>query len=277
MKPKQYLLGTALVAVSILSTYFITGSTAQTAKAPPLLDYQTGGTLYMQKAAEYRALAYQAYNLARLRLDEDLKSKPKGIAKADRKKPRAVMLDIDETVLDNSPSQAKGIMSATPFSSKEWYVWSDMRKAKAIPGSLDFVKYATSKGVKVFYVSNRDQVQEQSTIDNLISLGFPDITAENVMLRQKVSSKEERKAAIEARYRIVLFVGDNLDDFSSRFEKKPIAERFAETDAMRDEWGKRFIVLPNVMYGTWENAIYNYERLNEEQKAERRAAALELP
>jgi 5'-nucleotidase (lipoprotein e(P4) family) len=112
---------------------------------------------------------------------------------------------------------------------------------------------------------------------NLISLGFPDISDDNVMLREKVSSKDERKAAIESRYRIVLMVGDNLDDFSSRFEKKPIGERFAETDAARDEWGKRFIVLPNVMYGTWENAIYNYERLNEEQKAERRAAALELP
>jgi len=152
-----------------------------------------------------------------------------------------------------------------------------MRKAKAVPGVVEFLNYATSKRVKVFFASNRDQVQKQATIDNLKNIGLLDVSAENVLLREKESSKEARKASIEKSYRIVLLIGDNLDDFSSAFEKRTIADRFAETDKVRDLWGKRFIVLPDAMYGTWENAIYGYERLTEEKKAQRRAAALELP
>ena len=72
-------------------------------------------------------------------------------------------------------------------------------------------------------------------------------------------------------------IGDNLDDFSDVFERKSVSDRFAEVDKAKDLWGKRFIMIPNAMYGTWENAIYNYERLTEAQKAERRANALELP
>ena len=265
-----------LSIVSVASTYFITISTAQQKVIPPLLDYQTGGTLYMQKAAEYRALTYQAYNIARWQLDDDLKNS-KRLSKKERKRPRAVMLDIDETVLDNSPAQAKDIINGTPFNSKEWYAWGEMRKAKAVPGSVDFVNYAVDKGVKVYFVSNRDMVQKPATMDNLKSLGIKNITLENVMLRDKISSKEARKQYIESKYRIVLLVGDNLDDFSNKFEKRSIDDRFTETDADRDLWGKRFIVIPNVMYGTWENAIYDYERLSDEQKAESRASALELP
>jgi 5'-nucleotidase (lipoprotein e(P4) family) len=75
----------------------------------------------------------------------------------------------------------------------------------------------------------------------------------------------------------VMLLGDNLDDFSDVFEHKSIADRFAETDRLRNEFGRRFIVLPNAMYGTWESAIYEYQRLTEAQKAQKRAAALELP
>jgi 5'-nucleotidase (lipoprotein e(P4) family) len=98
------------------------------------------------------------------------------------------------------------------------------------PGFVDFLNYATSKGVKVFFASNRDLVQQQATIDNLKSVGLKDVSADNVMLRDKESSKDARKAAIEKNYRIVLLIGDNLDDFSSAFEKRSIADRFSETD-----------------------------------------------
>ena len=113
-------------------------------------EYQAGATLYMQKAAEYRALAYQAFNLARWQLDLDLAGKNKhDIPKADRKKPRAVMVDIDETMLDNSPAQAYNIKNRLPFDNKNWYAWGEMRKAKSIPGSVDFVRYAAAKACTV--------------------------------------------------------------------------------------------------------------------------------
>ncbi len=124
-------------------------------------DYQTAATLYVQKAAEYRAVAYQAFNLARWHLDADLdKKNVKKLPKAERKRPRAIIVDIDETVLDNSPAQAAGIKTGTPFNSKDWATWVEMQKAKAIPGAVEFLNYAVGRGVKVFYLSNRDEAAE---------------------------------------------------------------------------------------------------------------------
>ncbi len=187
------------------------------------------------------------------------------------------MVDIDETMLDNSPAQALAIRDRTPFNLKDWYAWGEMRKAKAIPGAVDFAKYAKSLGARVFFVSNRDEVQKQATIDNLKSVGFPDVSDENVLLKTAESSKEARRQIILQKYRIVMFIGDNLDDHSNVFEKKSVEDRFAEVDKAKDLFGKRYIMLPNAMYGTWENAIYDYGRLTEEQKTEKRLNALELP
>lgn len=242
------------------------------------LDYQVAAVIYMQKSAEYRALAYQAYNIARLRLDADLdKKNVKRLPKHQRKLPRSIVVDIDETVLDNSPAQAFGIRNGRPFNQKDWYAWGEMRKAKAIPGAVEFLNYAVGKGVKVFYVSNRDEVQKTATIDNLRSVGFADISVDNVLLRASDSNKDERRSVAGDKHRVVMLIGDNLDDFSSAFERRSIADRFAEVEKTRSDLGNRFIMLPNAMYGTWENAVYEYGRLTEAQKAEGRAAALELP
>ena len=271
---RKYFLGFVLVFSAGVSAF------AQTAPQPAAdLDYQTAAVLYMQKAAEYRALAYQAFNVARLQLDSDLdKKNVKKLPKSERKMPRAIVVDIDETMLDNSPSQALGIKTNKPYNSTDWFAWTKMEKAKAVPGAVEFVNYAVSKGVKVFYISNRDQkVENQATLANLINVGFKDVSADNLLLKTAESSKDARRAVVTAKHRIILLIGDNLDDFTSAFEKKSVADRFAEVEKVRDQWGKRFIVLPNAMYGTWENAIYEYQRLTEAQKAEKRAAALELP
>ncbi|MBX3243397.1 MAG: 5'-nucleotidase, lipoprotein e(P4) family [Acidobacteria bacterium] len=242
------------------------------------LDYQVAAVLYTQKAAEYRALCLQAFNIARLRLDADMdKKNVKKLPKNLRKMPRAIIVDIDETVLDNSPSQAASILNGRPFNPTDWHAWGEMRSAKPVPGAAEFLNYAVSKGVKIFYISNRDEVQKEATIDNLQKAGFADVSAENVLLRTTESGKDARRDSVSAKYRVVMLAGDNLDDFSSAFERKNVADRFAETDKAKDLWGNRFIVLPNAMYGTWENAIYEYQRLTEEQKAEIRAKTLELP
>lgn len=282
MNYRKFTLSFALVVCSVFSTYFITASTAQQAAQPAQAtadnEYQAGAILWMQKAAEYRALAYQAFNLARWQLDADLNKKnSKKLPKIERKKPRAIMVDIDETVLDNSPANAYLVKNRLPFNLKDWYAWGEMRKAKPIPGAVDFQNYAESKGVHFFFVSNRDEVQKQATIDNLKGVGFTNVSAENVLLRENDSSKEPRRQQILAKYRIVFFMGDNLDDHSIVFEKKSIADRFAEVDKAKELFGKKYILLPNAMYGTWESAIYNYGRLTEREKAQKRAGALELP
>jgi 5'-nucleotidase (lipoprotein e(P4) family) len=287
MKFRNEIRAGALVLCSVLVTYFAVRPSAQQ-PAPQVVadnEYQAGATLWMQKAAEYRALAYQAFNLARWQLDKDLdKKNVQRLPRGERRRPRAIVVDIDETVLDNSPAQAAGIRQRKPFALPDWYAWGNMRKAKAIPGAVEFLNYAVSKGVKIFYVSNRDtDPQKQPTIDNLRSVGFKDVTADNVLLRVKdaqgnnVSTKTPRREFVSQKYRIVLLMGDNLDDFSDVFERKSVADRFGEVDKIKNDWGKRWIVLPNAMYGTWESAIYEYGRLTEAQKTEKRAAALELP
>jgi len=273
MKSNKFLLSIVLMAAASFSF-------AQQPKAAPAADveYQLAAILYTQRAAEYRALCYQAFNIAKLRLDADFDKKNiKKMPKAMRKLPRAIIVDIDETVLDNSPAQAYAYKNKIGFNLNDWYAWGDMRKAKAVPGSLEFLNYAVSKGVKIFYISNRDEVQKQATIDNLISLGFKDISVDNVFLRTSGSGKDGRRAMVTPKYRVVMQIGDNLDDFSSVFEKKPIDERFAETDKARGDFGKTFIALPNAMYGTWENAIYEYKHLTDKEKSEMRTKALELP
>lgn len=282
MKPKNYLLTFGLILTSIVSTYFATVSTAQQGTQPAIAtadtEYQVAAILYMQRAAEFRALCYQAFNLAKMQIDNDGDKKyQKTLPKTERKMPRAIVVDIDETMLDNSPAQAFGAKNRQGFNLKSWYEWGEMRKAKAIPGAVDFANYAKSKNVRVFYVSNRDEVQKKATMDNLTAVGFPDISDENVLLRQKDSTKEPRRQSIAAKYRIIALIGDNLNDHAQVFEKKSVADRFAETDKVKNLWGTKYIVLPNAMYGDWESAIYEYQRLTEAQKSEKRANALELP
>jgi 5'-nucleotidase (lipoprotein e(P4) family) len=285
MNSKKYLLTVGMILTSIVSTYFVTVSTAQQGTQTQVQtadnEYQIGAILFMQKAAEYRALCFQAFNWGKMTLDFDDKTKKK-LPKAQKKMPRAVVVDIDETVLDNSPAQAFGAKNRLPFDLKSWYAWGEMRKAKAIPGAVEFANYAKSKDVRIFYVSNRDDVQLQATIDNLKTAGFPDISAENVLLRQKdtsgkyVSTKEPRRLAIGEKYRIVILFGDNLNDLSNVYENKSVADRFIEVEKAKDFYGNKFIVLPNAMYGEWESAIYRDDTTTA-SKTEKRTNALELP
>jgi len=282
MKTKNYFLTAGLIASSIVSTYLVTATTtaqqgtAQTQAIVADNEYQVSAVLYMQKAAEFRALAYQAFNIARMQLDADFDKKTlKRLPKAERKMTRAVVVDVDETVLDNSPHQAELIKNRMPFTNSIWTAWVNRRQAKAIPGAVEFLKYANSKGVRVFYVSNRNEAEKQGTIDNLKAVGFPDVSEETVLVRATESGKEARRQSITAKHRIVLLMGDNLNDLSNVFERKSVDERFAEVDKIRELFGRKYIVLPNAMYGDWESAIYEYGRLSEVEKTAKRANALE--
>ena len=88
-------------------------------------------------------------------------------------------------------------------------------------------------------------------------------------------SKEPRRQAVAAKHRVVLLIGDNLNDFAEIFEKSTtIDSRLAAVEANKSNFGARFIVVPNAIYGAWEEAIYGEGRLTEEQRAEKRKSAL---
>jgi len=215
--------------------------------------------LWHQHAAEYRALCYQAFNLAEMRL-ASIKVKK-------HKRPLAIITDIDETALDNSYSEAQSIKTNAEYNPANWKNWTNKAAATPLPGAVAFFQKAKQMGFHVFYISNRDTAEVSTTLKNLQAYQFPDATAEHLLFLSNESSKEARRQKVAEQYDIVMLLGDNLNDFAKVFEKKNIADRFAETDAVQAEWGKKFIVLPNAIYGEWENALIQYKRgLNNAQK-----------
>lgn len=208
---------------------------------------------WQQNSGEFRALSYQAYNLARLRIDENLKNKSK--------KPLAIITDIDETFLDNSPYAVTESGKGKDFDAASWANWTAKGNAKAYPGSLEFFNYVKSKNITIFYVSNRDQNDRVGTLKNLKDLNFPYADNDHLILRDISSDKENRRAEILKKYNVILYLGDNLGDFSSMFYKKTQSERNQNVDDNAEKFGKNFIMLPNSGYGDWESATpgYNYK------------------
>ena len=264
--------GAGLVFTTILLLSQVVASAQTTATASQTSadnEYQTAAVLWTQSSAEFRALAYQTFALARLRLDENLR----------RRAPRrgAVIVDADETVLDNSRFQAEMVLRGLPFEPQAWRAWCQRAEAGAVPGAVDFLNYAARRGVTVFYITNRRQAEKAGTVANLKKLGFPTVSEDTVMVREEgtPSSKESRRQKVAARYRILLLVGDNLNDFSDHFSGKSIPDRAAQVDRERAEFGNRFIVVPNPMYGDWENAVYdNRSGLTDAEKKSFRQRAL---
>jgi len=206
-------------------------------------------TLYQQRAAEYRALCFQAFNIARYRVDE---------YKSLSSKPKAIVTDIDETVLDNSKYEAGRALQGKEYDPQTWNEWTAMGIADTLPGAVTFLKYAASKGITIFYVTNRDQKERTGTMKNLQRYNLPNADEAHLITRQNVSSKETRRQSINSTHEIMLFLGDNLADFSALFDKKSVDERLKNTNFSASDFGNRFIVLPNPVYGDWETSLYNY-------------------
>jgi 5'-nucleotidase (lipoprotein e(P4) family) len=208
-------------------------------------------SLWQQRSAEYKALCFQAYNTAKWRLDEALKNPGS--------KPLAVVTDIDETLLDNSPYDAMRGANNQEFSPETWKSWTAKAVADTVPGAPAFFKYAASKGVAVFYVTNRDEDERAGTVKNLQLYGLPNTDDAHVFLRQKASSKESRRQQILNTYNIVLLCGDNLLDFDMLYDNKPTEQnRQAVTEQLKKEFGSKYIVIPNPSYGDFEGALFNY-------------------
>ncbi|MGP1438906.1 MAG: 5'-nucleotidase, lipoprotein e(P4) family, partial [Treponema sp.] len=204
---------------------------------------------WMQQSGEYRALAYQAFNAAQLAFDSAITT--------DNKK-KAVIVDLDETMIDNSAEGATRVITKKGYSKESWATWCSEERAKAIPGALDFANYVTAQGGKIFYVSNRNKSEHQHTVNNLQKLGFPNVDETSVFLKDKESQKTSRFEEAEKQgYAVVLFIGDNLDDFDFTGETyhQLNDERRAVVDKNKTEFGIKYILLPNPIYGNWEGGL----------------------
>jgi 5'-nucleotidase (lipoprotein e(P4) family) len=219
--------------------------------------------VWMQSSLEYEATTEQAYRLARRQLDAALRD-PQWTAAPEQTGdasglPPAVIVDVDETVLDNSYYQARMIRDNTEFGPETWDAWCEEARATAVPGAVEFAQHAASRGVTVFYVTNRTANLESATRTNLQAVGFPVVeTTDTVLTRGerpewKASGKGPRRALVAQSYRVLLLIGDDLGDFVEASGSPE--ERRARTAPHAEWWGQRWIMLPNPSYGSWERAI----------------------
>ena len=218
---------------------------------------------WFRTSVEYRAITTQAYRLAALMLDRAL-ADPSWTAAIEQtgafgSKPPAVILDVDETALDNSESEERNIRTGGAFTDERWAAWCNERKAPPIPGALEFTRAAAAKGVAVFYVTNRDRALEQATRDNLAKYGFPlDPNRDTVLTRAErpewtSSDKSSRRSLVAQDFRILLLVGDDFGDFVQG-ARGTLAARAALFDTHAAMWGLKWIALPNPLYGSWKTA-----------------------
>jgi 5'-nucleotidase (lipoprotein e(P4) family) len=252
---KNYVTGVLAVALILTA--------CSTSKTTSALSITNGGkvwaSLWQQRSAEYKALSFQAYNLARLRLDEALKQ-PAG-------KPLAIVTDIDETILDNSPYDAMRAANNQDFTPATWKAWTAKAVADTVPGAPAFFRYAASKGVAVFYITNRDEDERAATLKNLQLYNMPNADDAHLQLRQTASSKETRRQNVIKTHNIIMLCGDNLPDFDMLYDNHPAEQsRAAVTEKLQKEFGNKFIIIPNPGYGDFENAVFDNRKLTPVQK-----------
>ena len=223
--------------------------------------------LYAQSSAEYEANNLQTFAGAKLALEKALVNKNWTAAIEQKEdfseKPPAVILDIDETVLNNIPFQARAIIKGESYPNG-WVEWMLEEAATSVAGVSEFLKYADSKGIKIFYVTNRIAIAEEATRNNLKKLGLPFDTDRDVLLMKNengwTSDKVSRRELIAQDYRILLLIGDQLGDFISLDEATAGMDSRKEIAAKYEEmWGKKWFMITNPIYGRWEASIYNNE------------------
>lgn len=232
--------------------------------------------LWQQNSAARPAIARGTYRAAANALDEILAGKASTGGRP------AVVLDVDETVLDNSPYQAQNVLDAVGYDDASWDQWLARRAAEAVPGAVEFIRHATASGVEVYYITNRRCLerpgtthvcpQEEDTLINLLAVGVR-TTPRYLMLRGEVPEdrrcaaavsagdvasatwssrdKSERRACVALDHAIVMLLGDHLGDFAGGLEDATLEESLQFVADNADRWGRTWFVLPNPTYGDW--------------------------
>lgn len=178
--------------------------------------------------------------------------------------PLAIVVDVDETVLDNTPYQATLVLEDKVYDDASWDAWCNLRAAKAMPGAVEFAQFAAHNGITMFYVTNRKSHLRDATADNLREQGFPVADDNsNVMPRDDArgwtKDKGSRRSLIDEKYRVVMMLGDNLGDFlDGVYADNPTRTRIAAP--AQAWWGERWFMLPNPDYGSWVDAVTKYCR-----------------
>ena len=277
---------TSLTAPSGAAAKPATATAAKPATGDVGANDNLNAVLWVQRAAEYEAVTQTVYRAAADQLDAALKQPnwdalvPGERGNAATGLPPAVVMDVDETVLDNSPYQARLVHDGASYDEATWDLWVAEKKAKPVPGVVDFAKAAAAKGVTILYISNRAVHLKDATIANLRAEGLP-VKDDSVFLglgtfvegcEQNGSEKLCRRKLAGQKYRVLMQFGDQLGDFSEIVANTP-TDRDALYEEYADWFGERWFMLPNPTYGSWEPAVFN--NAWEQPAADRRKAKLD--
>lgn len=228
---------------------------------------------WMRNALEHRFLAEQTYRAATAALDRAVAET--GTAALEQEGmtgyaalPPAVVMDIDETAIDTMVFAAQLVRERRYFdrdvATRDWPAWlADPAHGQAVPGAVAFVNAAQARGLRVVFVTNRDCPvplaagadvpcpQRTAARDALARLGIrvPEQDIWTAGGRENwPADKKSRREAVARQYRIVMLVGDDLQDFVPQ----SVAETMRATDrAEPDRFGTRWFLLPNPVYGSW--------------------------
>ena len=221
--------------------------------------------LYQQTAAEMLAGSIQTFQSAKQALDNALADPAWSALPGQNiqgKKP-AIIVDVDETVLDNTAYEARMILDGTKYP-EGWVSWGKEAAATEVPGAKNFLNYAASKGVTIFYVTNRVVELKEATKKNLTKLSIHwDQTMDTVLMRGENnwdSDKGPRRKLIGNEYRVLLMVGDNFGDFvDAKDNNLSPSNRANIVKDYADYWGVKWFMLQNIAYGDWEGALYDFD------------------
>lgn len=234
-----------LVVLAVFAGACATAPAPALSTVPAAARTQPNDVHWVRSSAEHRAIFIQTYNTATERV--------RALA-ADRQRGTwAVILDADETVLDNSEYQRRLAGTGGSFDVETWNAWVREEAADTLPGAAGFARTVRELGGRVAIVTNRDDVVCDPTRRNLLNLGV----IVDVVLCQAAgeSGKDGRFRAVAEGTTgaelppldVVAFVGDNIQDFPATTQQI----RDAAPSAF-DRFGRDWFILPNPMYGSWE-------------------------
>jgi acid phosphatase len=261
---------------------------AAPAPASAATDDNLNAVLWTQSAIEHDLVFEEIWRDARERLvealaDPDWNALATGerVSGAVHALPAAIIVDIDETVLDNSPYQARLVRDGESFDPVTWAEWCREARAEALPGAREFARFAADHDVTMYYISNRDHDLAAATLANLRAEGFP-VADETVFLGRGAATpgcvprggdKTCRRQLVAQDHRILMLFGDQIGDFVAGFTNTPEGREAAIT-GYRDWFGERWFLLPNPTYGSWEPAVFgnDWSAPPDERRRAKRAA-----
>lgn len=219
-------------------------------------------SLYMLTSAEYRAVCHQTFRWAEMIVQLKLQLR-RGSETANTDKPTAVIMDLDETILDNGWFQSQQIRDQVQFDMNRWSTWEQKgsEQIRAIPGAISFIKKIRELGVAPIYISNRNTEAIQPTIEALKRLDI-DVPESQILFADSStgSDKTSRRARVQESFEVILYLGDNLRDFDERFKydsAQGVEGRNRVVDELSDKFGIDWILLPNPSYGEWTKVLKN--------------------